>query len=256
VNPGDGMEELDRMEAYFAEATRRNSKVEPLDSGFLRERDVERFRSVVERDGSESAIDHHLRGCPDLWSAFLHINATGHHGGQVLSQTIRPAVKGVAPGLIPDYLISGSSSDGVHWWVVELKAANTSIFSGKGRSLRLSDTANRGIIQLLGYLDFCAENQSTLRDAFKLEKFREPKGILLIGREGELARSEERQRMKAIWNRSNHLLEIRTYDSFLRSLDHKLHAHGFRPTEPPPVPGDHETYLRSLKRLRGYRRDP
>ena len=65
----------------------------------------------------------------------------------------------------------------------------------------LSETANKAILQLLTYLDFCTEHQAVLRDAFKLNNFREPRGILLIGRQREFDGSEERQRMKRIWNR-------------------------------------------------------
>jgi hypothetical protein len=194
-----------------------------LDAGFLRPREVEYFRQVVNEDGSETALDHCLRGYPDLWSAFLYQNSTGHQGGKVLSQqVIQPAVPGVQPGLIPDYLISGINSAGISWYVVELKGAKEKMFAGSGSILRLSKTANQGILQLLRYLDFCAEHQTVLRDAFKLEGFREPHGILLIGREEEFTYSEERQKMKRIWNQSNHRLEVRTYDAFLRSLDNKL----------------------------------
>jgi hypothetical protein len=229
----------------FAELRKRYPQPDDLDTAYLRPREVERFRQVINEDQTESAIDNVLRGYPDLWSAFLHLNNTGYQGGRVLSQqVIRPAVRGVQPGLIPDYLIAGRNSDGMNWWVVELKGANEQVFTGTGNTLRLSETANKAILQLLKYLDFCTEHQAALRDAFKLNDFREPRGVLLIGRQREFDESDERQRMKRIWNRSNHLLEIRSYDSFLRCLDHKLYLHGFRKEDPPPLPGDADIEMR------------
>ncbi|MBV8887514.1 MAG: hypothetical protein JO235_26440 [Chroococcidiopsidaceae cyanobacterium CP_BM_RX_35] len=62
---------------------------------------------------------------------------------------------------------------------------------------RFSDSANRGINQLARYIDYCITNQETIRDAFDISTFTEPKGILIIGREKEFKINEKKQRLKA-----------------------------------------------------------
>ncbi len=70
---------------------------------------------------------------------------------------------------------------------------------------------------MLSYIDYCSEIQSTLRDQFHLRGFREPKGMLLIGRDKELDDDERKQKLKSAWNRvTKTSLEIRTYDALLR----------------------------------------
>ena len=81
---------LREYDEVFANARRGSPHPEDLDAGFLRPREVEYFRQVVNEDGSETALDHCLRGYPDLWSAFLYQNSTGHQGGKVLSQQVIP----------------------------------------------------------------------------------------------------------------------------------------------------------------------
>ena len=57
----------------------------------------------------------------------------------------------------------------------------------------LSTEANRGVLQLLEYIDVCAENQAYLRDQAGLKELREPKGLLLIGTQAELNDSRNRK---------------------------------------------------------------
>jgi hypothetical protein len=53
----------------------------------------------------------------------------------------------------------------VTWWVMEVKAPGARIFGGNDSAKALSTEANRGVLQLLEYIDVCAENQAYLREA-------------------------------------------------------------------------------------------
>jgi hypothetical protein len=120
----------------------------------------------------------------------------------------------------PDFIVGVVGSDGVSWVVVELKGAADQMFvcDRDGGSLRLSTTANRGLCQLLSYLDYCAANQAYLRDFLNTRSFREPTGILFIGRASELE-DQRRQTLKAALNRVfAGRIEIRTFDALLTSV--------------------------------------
>ena len=218
--------EINDMDEIFRQVRRDYPQPTELDARFLLPREVVQLRRLVEANASETELDHFIRGEPNLLSSLLHFACTGHYGGMVYSQqTIRPSVSGVQPGLVPDYLISGESSDGTSWWVLELKGPGEQIFSGRGRTLRLSDTANKGLLQIHQYIDFCTEHQSTLREALLLKNFSKPMGILLIGRESELL-DPQRQQMKRSLGGRTAPIQIRTWDSLLRSLEHKLALYG------------------------------
>ncbi len=134
---------------------------------------------------------------------------------------IRARLSDTSPGLIPDYLIAGANSDGVTWWVMEVKAPGAKIFGGNDSAKTLSSEANRGVLQLLSYIDVCAENQAYLRDQAGLKGLREPKGLLLIGTQDELNDSRNRK-LRAAWNRVNPSLQIRTYSALIRELGEML----------------------------------
>lgn len=123
---------------------------------------------------------------------------------------IRARLSGTSPGLIPDYLVAGANSDGVTWWVLEVKSPGASIFGRTDSAKALSTDANRGVLQLLEYIDVCAENQAYLRDQAGLKRLREPKGLLLIGADTEMTNDRNRK-LRAAWNRVNPSLQIRTY---------------------------------------------
>lgn len=218
--------EILTMNERLRQARRDYPQPTDLDSRFLAPRDVSELRRLVEESASETDLDQFIRGEPNLLSSLLHFAATGHHGGNVYpQQVIRPTVVGEQKGLIPDYLISGKSSGGISWWVLELKGPGEKLFCNSGNKLRLSDTANNGLLQIHEYVDFCKEHQSSLREALKLEDFSEPMGILLIGRESELA-DPRRRKMKESLGGHTSRIRIRTWDSLLRSLEHKLSIHG------------------------------
>lgn len=182
---------------------------------------VNEFEKLIKSSPGETAIDNFIRDHPSVLAMALEPLSTGHHGAWVIpQQVIRPKINENTPGLIPDYILGGNSSDGFTWWVVELKGADVNLFSKRKNELCFSPTLNKGICKLLTYIDYCAEIQSTLRDTFKLKDFREPKGLLLMGREDELINDSQKQKLKAAWNRiTRSKLEIRSYDSLLRSYN-------------------------------------
>ena len=186
------------------------------------------LRKLVHNNSGEKALDKYIQKNPNVLSMALKYAHTGHHGGWVIpQQIIKPKISTSNNGLIPDYIIGGKSSDGFDWWVVELKGANASIFSRTKGKLRFSHTLNEAICQLMEYIDYCSEIQATLRDQFRLKGFREPHGLILIGREQELDADPQKQKLRAYWNRINGArLEIRTFDSLIRTFQTTLQMNG------------------------------
>jgi hypothetical protein len=85
-------------------------------------------------------------------------------------------------------------------------------------NISLSSIANRGICQLLQYIDYCSAAQSYLRDTLKLKEFREPKGFLIIGREAELSSDRDAQELSRAFNEMTApRIEVRTFDALVRS---------------------------------------
>ncbi len=187
---------------------------------------VNKLTELVESNSNETKIDSFLRENQTILTSPLDWGSTGHHGAWVLSQqTIRMNLTSSKPGLIPDFIIGGRNSGGFSWWIVELKGANHKYFVEKGNHLKFSDQLNKGICQTLSYIDYCDEIQSFIRDQIGLNNFREPKGLILIGRSSEFEKNEQKRKLKSVWNRSyKSKLEIRTYDA-LASVANKLCGH-------------------------------
>lgn len=220
--------EIQKMVELFRQARRDYPCPTDLDTRYLARREVSELRSLIEKSAPETVVDQFIRGEPNLLSSLLHFAGTGHHGGKAYpQQVIRPSVVGKQKGLIPDYLISGESSAGTTWWVLELKGPGEKIFCNSGNKLRLSDTANKGLLQIHEYVEFCKEYQSSLREALQLQDFSAPMGILIIGRERELA-DPLRRKMKESLGGHTSRIRIRTWDSLLRSLEHKLNIYDGR----------------------------
>ena len=178
------------------------------------------LRKLVKNNSGESALDKFIKSNPAVLTMALKYVSTGHGGAWVLpQQTIKTRMNSSDKGLIPDYIIGGLNSDGFSWWVVELKGADSQMFSKRNGSLYFSQTLNKAICQTLEYIDYCSRIQATLRDEFKLTNFREPKGLILIGREDELASDFQKQALRACWNRMNNKIEIRTFDSLVRTFE-------------------------------------
>lgn len=189
---------------------------------------VEGYRQLVEQRSGETALDHFIRDNKEVLVNTLDFVSTGHQGSWVLpQQPIKTALRSVDSGLIPDYLVCGKSSDGLAWWVIEFKGADDPLFNvGADGRISFGAAANRGILQLLEYIDFCDEHQSTLRDQLKLTDFREPRGMLIIGRETEFEKDPRLQKAKAAWNRLvGGRLEIRTHDALVRHAGQKAQFH-------------------------------
>jgi hypothetical protein len=181
---------------------------------------LERFLSLVFRRCDETEIDVFLRANPEILAFVSVFFLTGHHNAWVIpQQLIRPRIGSQIKGLKPDYLFAGENSDGITWWVLELKGANeTILIEDKNGDFRFGDAANRGINQLTRYIDYCTTNQETIRGAYGITTFTEPKGVLIIGRENEFKNNEEKRRLKARHNKNNPHLQIRTYDALIRKI--------------------------------------
>jgi hypothetical protein len=180
----------------------------------------EELEFILNSNPSETEIEVFLSNNLEVLSLLLFLYSTGHHGTFVFPKRhIRPASD--FSGLIPDYLMAGVNSGGTEWFVVELKAPNTLAFRKRGKSICLSSEANRGVCQLLNYLDAASRSQGYLRDELKLSDFREPSGILVIGR-AEESEDEQVRAFKGAWNRNFPNLQIRSYDALLRQVFSKV----------------------------------
>jgi len=182
------------------------------------------LRQLIEKkDVGETQMDKYLQDNPEIVVCLLGQFYNGHHASWIVpQQAIRSPQPEVIPGLKPDFILGGKSSDGFLWYVIELKAPKHALFSKKDNNLRLSSDANRGLIQLLEYIDYCSHAQAYLRDSLGLTNFREPKGILLIGNESEFEDDNRRQDLKADWNRNCPDLPIHTYDALIRAVEQKV----------------------------------
>lgn len=177
------------------------------------------LRQLIQQGASERTVDAYLTQHTALWDIFFP--HTGNHGIWVIpKQQLKTKIGHSSRGLIPDYLIGTKNSEGFQYWVVELKGIVESLLiTNHANEVYFSPEANKGICQLIEYVDYCSKYQSKLRDEFKLKDFREPNGILVIGTEQEFEGNPIKQEFKAAWNRLSPKLEIRTYHSILRRLD-------------------------------------
>ena len=176
------------------------------------------FIKLINDKSGESKIDNFLCDNPELFETLLDF--TGNHGLWVIpKQQIKTRI-GNERGLIPDFIVGGKNSDGFQWWVIELKGAATKLLKTNSQSeVYFTNEGNKGISQLIEYIDYCRKYQSHLRDSFQLKDFREPSGMLIIGTEEEFESNVLKQNFKAAWNRlTKPNLEIRTYNSMTRKL--------------------------------------
>lgn len=184
---------------------------------------MHKLEELINDEADETEIDVFLRQHLPILALCLSFFSTGHHGTWIIpQQSIRPNLNHREQGLKPDYLIGGKSSDGFTWWVLELKGVNENIFANSNGKICFTQTANRGVFQLLEYIDYCSEAQSFMREVLGLKRFREPKGILLIGRDAEMVQDPRRERLKSAWNRANRALQVRTYSALLRAVQNNI----------------------------------
>ncbi|MDX8399796.1 MAG: DUF4263 domain-containing protein [Gallionellaceae bacterium] len=180
------------------------------------------FRALVEQNAGERALDRYITKHPVLLTALLDFKNTGNHAAWVVpKKAIRSKISTEVPGLIPDFLVGGKNSFGITWYVVELKGAEHPIFTNSGGGLSLSKQANRGLCQVLEYMNFCNTAQGYLRDTLKLHGFESAEAFLFIGRESETSEPQKRE-LKSAFNKINAHLQIRSYDALLRCCDRIL----------------------------------
>jgi hypothetical protein len=187
------------------------------------------FEKLLAKGASERAVEAFLAANKEVLSFIPFIYSTGHHAAWIYPKAYLRAPNSGVPGLIPDYVLAGANSDGISWFVLELKAPKERAFTRNGSRVYLSPAANQGICQLLGYMDVAARTQANLRDEMKLAGFREPRGVLMIGTEEE-TEDEKVREFKGAWNRANQKLQIRSYSSLLRIVESKLRDFNRLPT--------------------------
>ena len=178
------------------------------------------LQQLIQTNAGETAIDNFLRSNPALLAACMNFTQFGHHGTWVVPQQLaRPPSLPEIRGLKPDYLVGGKGSRGYSWYVVELKSPSEKMFSrDQAGNIFLSGVANRGVCQLLQYIDYCSAAQSYLRDTLNLKGFKEPKGFLIVGREAELSNDIDAQELSRAFNElMAPRIEVRSFDALVRS---------------------------------------
>jgi hypothetical protein len=194
------------IEYYISESSLKSSVVKGL-------------RELIQLNTGERELDKYISKHPVLLTALLNFKNTGNHAAWVVpKKSIRSKVSSDVPGLIPDFIVGGKNSYGITWYVVELKGANHSLFKKSGGSYYLSSEANRGLCQVLEYMNFCNFSQSNLRDTLKLHDFAYANGFIFIGRENE-TNDQRAKELKSAFNNLNDKLEIRSYDALLRCCE-------------------------------------
>lgn len=180
----------------------------------------ELFRLLAE-GVTEREMERFLGRNAEVLALIPFIYSTGHHAAWIYPKAqIRPPNDNIR-GLIPDYILAGANSDGVSWFVLELKGPRERAFVRHDSHISLSPAANKGVCQLLNYIDVASRTQAYLRDEIQLTGFREPRGILMIGTDEE-SKDDSVREFKAAWNRMHPNLQIRSYNALLRVVDSKL----------------------------------
>jgi hypothetical protein len=119
---------------------------------------------------------------------------------------------------------------GVQYFVLELKGSDKKAFVKEGKRVYLSADANKGVCQLMNYLDYADRDQAYLRDGLDLRQFRDPTGVLMIGTEEE-TEDLQVQQFKSAWNRMNPRVMIRSYNALQRTMLNKLRDERQMPKE-------------------------
>jgi hypothetical protein len=170
-------------------------------------------------NSSETAVHNILRQYPELLRNAMP--KVGHHGMWYCNKPqIRPPLPNGKQGKIPDMLLAGRGSDGMAWFVVELKSPSAKIFNQHGNAF--SPAANQGLNQLAAYLHYANEKQASIRESLEIPHFRTPAGILIIGREQETIDDEVKEELKAFWNRTLDTIKIISYDNIVRASEQRL----------------------------------
>lgn len=182
--------------------------------------DLVKFVSLIRKQSSETEIDTFLRSNLSLLSFTSSFFSSGHHGTWVIPQaTIKPSGFANGVGKIPDYLFAGDNSDGITWWVIELKSPGDKLYKEDNHKRIIETTKlSSSISQIRDYISYCTENQAFIRDVLGLHSFVSPYGVIVMGRESELKKDLRKQSYKAQFNKDSQTIQIRTYDAFLRQI--------------------------------------
>ncbi|KJH71686.1 hypothetical protein UH38_11575 [Aliterella atlantica CENA595] len=183
--------------------------------------DIEKLITLIRKNAGETEIDLLLKNRLPLLSLTSSFFSTGHHRSWIIPQArIKPSGFTNGPGLRPDYLFAGENSDGVTWWVVDLKSPKDTLYkeNGDGRIVE-TDKLRNAISQVDDYITYCTKHQGSIRNTLELTSFSSPYGIIIMGREAELKRDLRKQERKAQFNRRTHTIQIRTFDAFVREVE-------------------------------------
>jgi hypothetical protein len=190
---------------------------------FAKQKDIKQLIQLIEQNSSESKIDNYLAVHPELLAFIISHYSTGHHHTWVIPKKIIKTRFGVLEkGLIPDYIVGGQSTSGREWFVIELKGANCKWFVEQRDLIYFTNTINKGIHQLIEYLDHCDTYQSKFRDEFMLDGFKKPKAILMAGRRLEFNTNRKKSIKKTWESLLGNRLEIVTYDRLADELKKRL----------------------------------
>jgi hypothetical protein len=191
------------------------------------------FEGLVKTKVGERTIEKYLGKNKEILALTVQMFPTGNHMSWIFpKQQIRPSSSDPTGGLIPDYLLAGANSGGVQWFMLDLKGADKRAFAKTGKRVWLSADANKGVCQLLNYIDWSSRDQAYLRDSLGLTGFREPKGVLLIGTDDETEDDTQVRDFKGVWNNINDRLQIRSYSALLREVKKKLRGVDTEPWPP------------------------
>lgn len=178
---------------------------------------IKGFQEVLRTSGNETDIHKYLAAYPELFYGALYRTGKGHHGMKVLSKQMLTPKTPLSKGMIPDFIVGGDSSEGWGWFIIELKGYNEPLFSISESEIFLSSIANRGVCQLLEYIDKGSEIQTFVRDTLGLLEFRDPHGILIIGSSDEL-RHPRKKILRRVINNLTPRISIINYDSIYREI--------------------------------------
>ncbi|HAA02714.1 MAG TPA: hypothetical protein DCE18_05005 [Syntrophobacteraceae bacterium] len=179
---------------------------------------LEQFEVLLDKNSSETGLDKFLRDNLSVLVNSLKVLKTGYDGAWIISkQHIQASMSSIQNGLIPDFIVGGCNSCCFSWFVLHLDGAHQKILTEDNNFLYFNSTVNMAIGQVIEYIDYCAAANSFLRNSLCLTDFREPKGLIIVGRESEFSDDPRREKFKSTWNRlMGHKIELMTYDAILR----------------------------------------
>lgn len=177
---------------------------------------VKELRRLISDRKGETAAHKVLLKYPSLLPLLME-KITRSGTWYVSKPQICPPLIDGKKGKIPDFLLAGEDSYGLHWYLIELKSPTDLLFSRTGEAF--SPAANKGLNQLARYQRYAEKHQGGLRDMLGIKDFVTPRGVLVIGNELETIDNKEKEQMKAFWNESIIDIDIMSYSRLLRSAE-------------------------------------